>query len=88
MPQRPPQPEAQISTTGEARRVPPAPQGVTAGRTLQCHVPEDAQGGDVLRRALRTKTALGLHQGGHALPCPADMEAAGTRPRRARECLQ
>ena len=48
----------------------------------------DAQGGDVLRRALGTKAALRLHQRGEALPHPAGMEVAGTRARRARECLQ
>ena len=88
MPQRPPQPGAQPSTIGEASNLPAFPKQMRAGRTLQCHVPECAQAGDVLTRALATKPALRLHQGGNALPCPADMEAAGTRPRRARQCLQ
>ena len=88
LPQRPPQPGAQSSSTGEARKVPPTAQGVRAGRTLQCRVPGDARGGEVLRRALGTKPAGRLHQGGDALPCPAEMEAAGTRPKRGRECLQ
>ena len=88
VPQRPPQPGARTSSIGEARKVPPTAQGVRVGRTLQCHVPGDARGGEVLRRALGTKPAVRLHQGGDALPCPAEMEAAGTRPKRGRECLQ
>ena len=88
VPQRPPQPGARTSSIGEARKVPPTAQGVRVGRTLQCHVPGDARGGEVLRRALGTKPAGRLHQGGDALPCPAEMEAAGTRPKRGRECLQ
>ena len=88
VPQRPSQPGARTSSIGEARKVPPTAQGVRVGRTLQCRVPGDARGGEVLRRALGTKPAVRLHQGGDALPCPAEMEAAGTRPKRGRECLQ
>ena len=79
--------EGRTSTIGEARKLPKTPKQVRVGRTLQCHLPGDAQGGDVLRRALGTKAALRLHQRGEALPHPAGMEVAGTRARRARECL-
>lgn len=88
MPHRPPQLAAQPSTAGDVGKLPPVPQRARAGRTPQCYAPGDAEGGDVLRRALGAKPALRLHQGGDALPCPAATEAAGTRRRRARECLQ
>ncbi|KAJ7412972.1 hypothetical protein WISP_93791 [Willisornis vidua] len=37
-------------------------------RILQCHVPGDAQGGDVLTMALSTNPALRLHQGAKHFP--------------------
>lgn len=42
----------------------------------------------MLKRALGTKPSSQMMSRTDALLCPADMKAAGMRPRKARECLQ